>query len=309
MLLGQLLFAAVPLLLEQGLRLGLDASSAVALRFSVGLILIAALTALGRRWRRASAELRIAPVNRIGLRWRGLWGAIAVLTYFYAVAACGAGLGTLLNYTHSLFSNLFNVLLGRQRADRAFWPLLALAAVGLILVLDPAGGQLSRGGILIGVLSGMAGGAAVLTVKTLRHTDNALTINLALALGGLALALPLMGLEHLAGQPVMAGGPPAWAWVAFSGVFSFGGQYFFNHGLKGTSVPLASLIALSTPALACLFGWLWLGEALTPHYVAGALCIFSALALRAWMEQRRAKASNNPQMADARKVKRRARTA
>jgi drug/metabolite transporter (DMT)-like permease len=286
MLLGQLLFAAVPLLLEQGLRLGLDASSAVALRFSVGLTLIAVLSALGRRWRRARAELSIAPVNHIGLRWRGLWGSIAVLTYFYAVAACGAGLGTLLNYTHSLFSNLFNVALGRQKADRAFWPLLALAAVGLILVLDPAGGQLSRGGILIGVLSGMAGGAAVLTVKTLRRTDNALTINLALALGGLALALPLMGLERLAGQPVMAGGPRAWAWVALSGVFSFGGQYFFNHGLKGTSVPLASLISLSTPALACLFGWLWLGEALTPHYLAGALCIFSALGLRAWMEAR-----------------------
>jgi drug/metabolite transporter (DMT)-like permease len=286
LLLGQLLFAAVPLLLKQGLGLGLGAATAVALRFSVALLMIAALVQLGRLWRRARAELSVAPVNRLGLRWRGLWGGVAVLTYFFAVAWCGAGLGTLLNYTHSLFSNLFNVVLGRQKPDRAFWPLLALAGLGLYLVVDPAGGQLSRAGIAIGVLSGMAGGAAVLTIKTLRRTDNALTINLALAVGGLALALPLMGFEAAAGGVPLAAPPAAWGWVALSGVFSFGGQYFFNHGFKGTSVPLASLISLTTPALACLFGWLWLGEALTPHYVAGAACIFTALGLRAWLESR-----------------------
>jgi drug/metabolite transporter (DMT)-like permease len=287
MLLGQLLFAVVPLLLKLGLTLGLDAGTAVALRFSVALLIIAALSLLARLvWHRARGELSLAPVNRGGLFWRGVWGGVAVLTYFYAVALCGAGLGTLLNYTHSLFSNLYNVLLKRQKPDRAFWPLLALAALGLVLVLDPSSSQLSHGGIAIGVLSGMAGGAAVLTIKTLRRTDNALTINLALALGGLALSLPLIAGQALAGLAVAQAPAAAWGWVALSGVFSFGGQYFFNHGFKHTSVPLASLISLSTPALACFFGWSLLGEALTPHYLAGALCIFSALGLRAWFESR-----------------------
>lgn len=287
LLLGQLLFAVVPLLLKLGLQLGLDAATAVALRFSVAVALIAALMAAARTvWARAREELSLNPVNRRGLWWRALWGGVAVLTYFYAVALCGAGLGTLLNYTHSLFSNLFNVLLGRQKPDRAFWPLLALAGLGVMLVLDLGGGQLSRAGILIGLLSGMAGGAAVLTIKTLRKTDNALTINGALALGGLALSLPLLGIQAAWGQPVAQAPGSAWAWVALSGVFSFGGQYFFNHGLKHTSVPFASLLSLSTPAIACLLGWWWLGEALTPHYLAGALCIFSALGLRAWAESK-----------------------
>jgi drug/metabolite transporter (DMT)-like permease len=293
--LGHLLFAVVPLLLERGLALGLDAGTAVAIRFFVAIALILGLAALARwAWHRARGELSLAPVNRHGLLWRGIWGGITVLTYFYAVALCGAGLGTLLNYTHSLFSNLFNVLLGRQKADRAFWPLLALAGLGLFLVLDPQSGHMSHAGIAIGVLSGMAGGAAVLTIKALRRTDNALTINLALALGGLALSLPLIGAQAALGQRVAQAPGPAWAWVAASGVFSFGGQYFFNHGLKHSSVPLASLIALSTPALACLFGWLWLGEALTPHYLAGAFCIFSALGLRAWFESRSARPLGHP---------------
>jgi drug/metabolite transporter (DMT)-like permease len=297
MLLGHLLFGVVPVLLKLGLELGLDAPGAVTLRFLVALALIAALWALGRLWRRLRHELSLSPVNRHGLFWRGVWGGLAVFTYFFAVALCGAGLGTLLNYTHSLFSNLFNVLLGRQKPERGFWPLLALAAFGLVLVLDPRGGSLSRAGILIGVLSGMAGGAAVLTIKSLRQTDNALTINLALALGGLALCGPwliaaaLFGAEEPARLPLLQAPWAALGYVALSGVFSFGGQYFFNHGFKRTSVPLASLISLSTPALACLFGWLWLGEALTPHDLAGALCIFGALGLRAWQERPRPVAS------------------
>lgn len=285
MLLGHLLFGLVPLFLKLGLGLGLGASTAVALRFGVALVLIFSLAFIARHWwSRARRELALAPVNRRGLLWRGVWGGVAVLLYFYAVLLCGAGPGTLLNYTHSLFSNLYSVALGRRKPDATFWPLLALAGLGLWLVVDPAGGMLSRVGIAVGLASGMAGGAAVLTIKTLRQTDNSLTINLALALGGLALSLPLMAGQSLQGQPVLQAPGSAWAWVALSGVFSFGGQYFFNHGFRRTSVPLASLISLTTPVLACFGSWLWLKEPLTPHFLAGALCILAALGLQGLKE-------------------------
>lgn len=286
MVLGHLLFGLVPFFLKLGLGLGMPVAAAVALRFAVALLLIYALVGLARFWwTRARGELSLAPVNRSALLWRGVWGGLAVLLYFYAVALCGAGLGTLLNYTHSLFSNLFGVLFFKRKTDRGFWPLLALAGLGLVLVLDPSASGLSKLGIAVGLISGMAGGAAVLTIKTLRQTDNSLTINLALALGGLNLALPLMLVQGFQGPP-LAVPPMAWLWVAVSGAFSFGGQWFFNHGFRNTSVPLASLISLLTPVLAVLSGWLWLGEALTPHFVAGALCILGAVALRGLQEKK-----------------------
>lgn len=286
MLLGHALFGAVPVLLKLGLQGGLDASSAVVMRFAVAVAMVFGLAYAGARWLgRWGSELTLAPVNRRGLFWRGVWGGVAVLTYFFAVQLCGAGLGTLLNYTLTLWSNLFGALFLGHRPQKGFWPLLALAALGLWLVVDPTGSTASHAGIAIGLLSGMAGGAAVLTIKGLRRTDNALTINLALATGGLALGVPLMLLRGLQGAPVLLPHPAPWAWVALSGVFSFGGQYFFNHGFKGTSVALASLIALTTPVLACLSGWWLLGEALTPHFLAGALCILSACGALGWIER------------------------
>jgi drug/metabolite transporter (DMT)-like permease len=75
--------------------------------------------------------------------------------------------------------------------------------------------------------------------------------------------------------------------VALSGVFSFGGQYFFNHGFKRTSVALASLISLTTPVLAVLSGWIWLDEALTPHFLAGTLLILSAVMLQGMVERQK----------------------
>lgn len=142
MLLGYLLFGFVPVLLKLGLLGGLEASLAVSVRFVVALLIVACFWAWAR-WGQAGPELRLQAVNRRGLLWRGFFGGIAVLTYFYAVQLCGAGLGTLLNYTHSLWSNLFFVLFLGGRPDKWLWPLLTLAGLGLFLVIDPNSGALS----------------------------------------------------------------------------------------------------------------------------------------------------------------------
>lgn len=272
MLLGYVLFGVVPVLLKQGLHGGMDAGVTVVLRFVIALGLVGLMLAAG---------FRIKPVHRVGLVWRGIFGGLSVASFFYAIQLCGAGLGTLLNYTYTLWANLFAVLFFGQRPAKGFWPLLALAGLGLWLVVDPAHGSVSSVGLAVGVFSGMVAGAAVLTIKTLRKTDDALTINTALSLGGLVVGVPtaLFSLQAHPGQ----GLPPlgaAWAWVAASALFSFYGQHFFNHGFKEVSVPMASLLAQLTPVIACLSGWYFLGESMTPHFLAGSLCIVVACA---WM--------------------------
>lgn len=278
MLLGYLLFGAVPVLVKQGLRAGVDPGAAVVLRFLVAIALLGLMSLFGHR---------IRPVNRRGLAWRGLFGGLAVGSFFLAIQLCGAGLGTLLNYTHSLWANVFGGLFFGQRPAKAFWPLLALASLGLWLVLDPTHGTLSPWGLGVGLFSGMVGGAAVLTIKTLRKTDDAVTINSALSLGGLIVGLPLawasLSLHPGTGLPAA---PAPWAWIAVSGCFSFYGQHFFNHGFKEVSVPMASLLAQLTPVIACVSGWYFLGETFTPHFILGSLCIVLACAWMGRLESR-----------------------
>jgi drug/metabolite transporter (DMT)-like permease len=274
MLLGYSCFGLAPVFLRLGLMGGWSASGAVVVRFLVALVLTAAIALAGAAFG-GGRELAVRPVNKGGLVWRGIYGGAAVSTYFYSVQLLGAGLGALLNCTYSLWANVFGVLLRRHRPDRWFWPLLAAAAVGLWFIVDVSDARVSHLGLLIGILSGIAGGAALLTIKTLRATDNAVTINLALTFGGLVVGIPIEG-----ARIASAGPPPATLWPALcllvSAVFSFFGQLLFNHGLKHTSVALGSLLALCTPVIAGVCGLLFLGERLTPHFLLGAGLILLA---------------------------------
>ena len=94
--------------------------------------------------------------------WRGIFGALAVLLYFTSVQLTGAGVGTLLNYTYPLWANAFGAVFLGQRTFRGFWALLALALVGVYLVIDPVWTQLPSFGELAGVVSAMLAGAAVI---------------------------------------------------------------------------------------------------------------------------------------------------
>jgi drug/metabolite transporter (DMT)-like permease len=279
MLLGFASFGLAPVFLRLGLLGGWHASGAVVVRFLVALVLTAAITLAAQAFGSGGGELAVRPVNTRGLLWRGVYGGAAVLTYFYSVQLVGAGLGALLNCTYSLWANIFGVMLGRHRPDRWFWPLLTSAGAGLWLIVDVSDAHRSRWGLFIGILSGIAGGAALLTVKTLRATDNAVTINLALTFGGLVVGIPVE-----AARIASAGAPPAALWpvlfLLVSAVFSFFGQLLFNHGLKHTSVALGSLLALVTPVIAGVCGFLFLAERLTPYFLLGAgLILLACIAL------------------------------
>src|SRR3954468_3484445 len=124
MLLGYMSLGLAPVFLRFGLLGGWRASGAIVVRFLVALVLTSAI-ALAAAAFGGGRELAVRPVNRGGLVWRGIYGGGSVLAYFYAVQLVGAGLGALLNCPYLLWANVFAVLLGRHRADRWFWPLLA----------------------------------------------------------------------------------------------------------------------------------------------------------------------------------------
>ena len=52
------------------------------------------------------------------------------------------------------------------------------------------------------------------------------------------------------------------------------GQLLFTHGYAYTSLALGTLLALLVPVLASLGGWIFFGETLTPHFLAGMLLVF-----------------------------------
>lgn len=285
MLLGYLLFGFAPLLAKLAMQRGWDGPHSVVLRFAVAGLLTWICVVVAKRWgsRALRSELKLESRNQRALFLRGLYGGFAVLCYFSSMALTGAGMSTLLNYTYAIFANLFGVLFFKHRLSPHFWLLLALAAVGLVLVISPSlfvgMGSAYDLGLALGLCSGIFAGFAILAVKELRQTDNALSINAAYSLGSFLLAIPFAIYTGTQGSPAPWGGAFALACLLASSILSFAAQLLFSHGFKHTSVSLASLLSLLAPVVATASGWLFLGEELSPHFLLGAVLILVATVL------------------------------
>jgi len=271
MLVGYLFLGLVPVLVRSLRDVGWNAPHTVAARFALAVIFILGIGAARRRW--------LVTNNKKLLLWRGILGGAAVLLYFTSVQLAGAGVGTLLNYTYPIWTNAFGAVFLGQRPFRGFWALLALALVGVYLVINPAWTQPPSLGELAGVVSAMLAGAAVLCIKQLRETDDSLSILWSFSVVGLLFSLPLALFDTMrSSQPLPWRDGGGWLLLALTGLLSFLGQFYFTRGYKHTSLQLGSVLALTVPVVAVFSGWWLLGEPLSPTFVAGGLLIVGASA-------------------------------
>jgi drug/metabolite transporter (DMT)-like permease len=193
---------------------------------------------------------------------RGLFGGIAALLYFLAIERIPAGEATLLNNTFPIWAVLLSLFVLNERPTVHLGIGLALASVGVFLVLGGGGVSFGLGlGEILGIVSAMCGGAAVTSIRALRATDNAPTIFFAFAVGGVAASLPY------AFAPWPAA-PVAWIAAAGVGVVAFLAQLLMTEAYGSLSVPEAALWQQLTPIASYLWaltigeqigGWTFLG--------------------------------------------------
>lgn len=282
MMVGNLMFGLLPVVVRYITKLGIPPTEITFARFAIGTIAVVAVVAFGY------SEIRSANWPLLALR--GILGGTAVLCYFFAIQQTSAGKGVLLNYTHSMWANIYAVALLGAAPPRGFWWILGMAGIGLWLVINPDFDSFNWGDGL-GLLSGMLGGGAILTIKRLRETDNPMTIFASFSVVGAAFALVPGALGVGYGGVADAGNwgglfagwenPIAVGWIALAalGVLGMGGQMFFTYAYRYTSVPLGTVMSLSVPAIAALGGLVFLHEPLTPHFLLGGTLIMSACGL------------------------------
>lgn len=99
--------------------------------------------------------------------WRGLSGTIAMLLFFYCLTTLPLATAITLNYTSSLFLSALTVLVLKERFSPALSLSLLIGFAGIVLLLQPtlARDQLIQG--ILGLLSGLLAGVALLNVRQL----------------------------------------------------------------------------------------------------------------------------------------------
>ncbi|HJT25010.1 MAG TPA: DMT family transporter, partial [bacterium] len=154
--LSNLFFGLLPITVKWANQADYSAVQVTFFRFAFATAGILGLAALG--WQ------KLKVVNTRLLFWRGFFGGATVLCYFLALHWTTVGAATLLNYTYSIWANVFSVFFLRQKAPKGLVFLLILAGVGVWLVLDARLNRLNAGDV-VGFFSGVLGGAGVLATK------------------------------------------------------------------------------------------------------------------------------------------------
>lgn len=99
--------------------------------------------------------------------WRGLSGTLAMMLFFYCITVLPLATAITLNYTSSLFLSALTVWVLKEKFHAPLSSSLAIGFVGVVLLLHPTlvQDQLVPG--LLGLISGVLAGVALLNVRQL----------------------------------------------------------------------------------------------------------------------------------------------
>src|SRR5690349_19669844 len=262
---------------------GWSAESAVATRVGIAAVLLAvpALIALRGRW----------AVFRRSLGSIGVFGLLAVagtqVAYFNALQYLPVGVALLLEYSGVILVVLWMWLVHGQRPRRLTVAGAVAALVGLVFVLNLAGGGAVNP---VGLLWGMAAAVGLAAYFVLSARVNPELPSTALACGGMAFGAVILGAFGLFGVLPMhasftsvrfAGHQTSWL-VPIVGLSLVAAVISYVAGIGAARIlgaSLSSFVGLTEVLFAVLIAWVALGQLPTAMQAIGGTLIVAGIAL------------------------------
>lgn len=254
---------------------GLPGGQIAFVRYAFMLVPILAVPRLARK---------AAKFQRLDLLlYRGVFGGVAGLLYFLAVAHIPVGIATLMNYSSLIFSVPFAAVFLGERVDRRLLLPLAAALCGLFLVSTGDGGSrsfLQSFGVweMVGLSSSVISGAALTAIRAARRTEGSWAIYGSFSLCGLLASAPLA----IPGfQPPTA---REWLLLVFIGVSSVIAQLLMTWAYRWVTNLQAGVISQLTVVVSMLLGVTFLEDRLTTAQILGSFLTLGGVIGVAWLQ-------------------------
>ncbi|AVR01855.1 DMT family transporter [Pluralibacter gergoviae] len=214
----------------------------------------------------------------------------------WALVSGGAGKVAILSYTMPFWVVIMAALFLGERMRRLQYAAIAVAAVGLLLVLQPWQLDLSSmKSALLAIASGISWGASAIVAKRMyaRHPDIDLLsltswqmLYAAIVMSGIALLVP---------QPAISWQPAVVFALGYSAILATAVAWsLWLFVLRNLPAGIASLSTLAVPVCGVLFSWWLLGENPGPVEGCGIVLIVLALAIVS-LKKRRIRVQKMPQ--------------
>lgn len=296
LLISSTLFAIMGALTKAATR-RLPGAEVALFRFLTGIVLTAGVVAAG------AAHIR--PRRWGWLAARGFFGGVAVVTYFISIQTVPVGVATLLNQTQPIYTMLFSWALLAERPRQTALLALALALGGVTVIVSAslrgAGAGLvglpAARGELLGVVSAIASGVAVTSVRAARRemadgtpSETAWSVFFSFTFVGALVTVPAVLPPF--GQFVT---PTAreWGLLGAVGLVSTIAQVIMSASLRALTGVQSGIIAQLTVPITVVLGVTFLGERLTRDFLMGAALTIGGVVLAILTAAPRARTRTN----------------
>ncbi|MBK9926408.1 MAG: DMT family transporter [Anaerolineales bacterium] len=184
--------------------------------------------------------------------------------------------GSLVTSATPAFVLLFAPLLLKEKTTQRGMIALVVASLGVLAVIDPRTADFSSK-LFLGNLSLIA---AALTwalysvlVRKVSTTSNLLASSTVMLMGGIPSSI-LFGVFEVSKQGVGSITPGIIGGLLFLGIISTAiAMFLWNYAFAALPASTASLTFFAQPVVGTLLGWFFLGEKITPLFLAGGVLI------------------------------------
>ena len=277
MLLASAIFAAMATCvgLAQRHDPALSTFTASAVRSVVNLLVLVALS--WRNPRSLLGDLRPA------LWARGVFGGVALITYFATIKLLSVGEAAFLNQTSAVWVALASPWLLGQPVGAPAWVAIAGSLGGMVLLAHPRPGGADTLGRVLGTLSGLSAAGAYVSVNRASASNSPVTIVFWFTLVGTVASL--MGMA--ATRAALPADPTTLAWLVGAGICATIAQLFMTAAYRDGHAPSIAAASATGPLLTTIAGAFVLDQRPDERAMVGmAILLVCSVILPFWSGRR-----------------------
>lgn len=218
--------------------------------------------------------------NRRLLFLRGLFGNIALFTFFYTLQRMPLGTAVTIQYLSPVFTSVFAIFLLREPVRPVQWLFFLVSLAGVVLVRGWGDG-ISWVLVGIGVVSAVFSALAYNMVRTLREKEHPLVVVLHFQLLGAVAG----GVTTVFNWEMPQGAD--WLLLLLVGVFTHLGQENLTRSLQSENIARVSILNYLGVGYAICFGVLFFHETYRLIQLAGMLMVVGGVVLNLLVSSRR----------------------
>jgi len=194
---------------------------------------------------------------------RGLFGALAMLLFFYTIATIPLGEAVVLNKTSPFFVTILAYYFMKETITLRTLFALAIGFIGIIFIMKPFGIEISIEHIL-GVLGGFFAAAAYATIKKIKDIYDARIIMLSFMGVGMLLPLGLYLFTPYVEFQIHTD-PFIWMLIVFMAIISTASQWFLTRAYSLSRASIIGVVSYTNIPFAIGFG-IMLGDSFPDLY-------------------------------------------